>query len=107
VEVLMKQFPTQEWEKRLTDANVPHAVVRGYPDVFRDGQTLSRGMKLTVRDPSGNAVDLIGNPVHLHGAPIAEPTVPPRLGEQTTAVLGELLGLDADAVKVLKDKGVV
>ena len=107
VEALMKQFPTQEWEKRLTDANVPHAVVRGYQDVFRDEQTLSRGMKLTVRDPAGNAVDLIGNPVHLHGAPVAEPTVPPRLGEQTAAVLGELLGLDLDAVKALKEKGVV
>jgi crotonobetainyl-CoA:carnitine CoA-transferase CaiB-like acyl-CoA transferase len=33
--------------------------------------------------------------------------MPPRLGEQTASVLGELLDLDADAVKALKDKGVV
>jgi crotonobetainyl-CoA:carnitine CoA-transferase CaiB-like acyl-CoA transferase len=107
VEALMKQFTTAEWEKRLSDANVPHAVVRTYAEVFRDPQTLSRGMKLTVRDPAGNPVDLVGNPVHLHGGPVAEPTMPPRLGEQTATVLGELLGLDAAAVKALKDKGVV
>jgi crotonobetainyl-CoA:carnitine CoA-transferase CaiB-like acyl-CoA transferase len=107
VESLMKQFTTAEWEKRLASASVPHAVVRTYADVFRDPQTLARGMKLTVRDPAGNAVDLVGNPVVMHGAPATAPTMPPRLGEQTATVLSELLGLDADAVKALKDKGVV
>ena len=107
VEALMKQFPTAEWETRLAGANVPHAVVRTYAEVFADPQTLARGMKVTVRDPAGNAVDLVGNPVRLHGAPEAAPTMPPRLGEQTTSVLGELLGLDADAVTALRAKGVV
>ena len=107
VEVLMKQFTTAEWEKRLSDANVPHAVVRTYADVFRDPQTLARGMKLTVRDPAGNPVELVGNPVHLHGGPVAEPTMPPRLGEQTAGVLSELLGLDTDAVAELRERKVV
>lgn len=107
VEALMTRFATAEWERRLTDANVPHAVVRTYADVFADPQTLARGMKLTVRDPGGNPVDLVGSPLHFHGAPGAEPTMPPRLGAQTDAVLGELLGLKADAVQALRDKGVV
>ncbi|MBN9122616.1 MAG: CoA transferase [Planctomycetes bacterium] len=107
VERLMKRLTTAEWEKRLTDANVPHAVVRTYADVFRDPQTFARSMKLTVRDPAGNLVDLVGNPVSMHGAPRPDPTMPPRLGAQTAAVLNELLGLDADAVKALRDRGVV
>ncbi|MBY0460456.1 MAG: CoA transferase, partial [Gemmataceae bacterium] len=107
VEALMKRFPTAEWERRLVEANVPHAVVRTYADVFADPQTLARGMKLTVRDPAGNPVDLIGNPVHFHGASGAQPTMPPRLGAQTDAVLGELLGLDAEQVQALREKGVV
>jgi crotonobetainyl-CoA:carnitine CoA-transferase CaiB-like acyl-CoA transferase len=107
VEALLKQFATSDWERRLSDANVPHAVVRTYADVFRDPQTLARGMKLTVRDPAGNPVELVGNPVHLHGAPVADPTMPPRLGEQTVEVLSELLGLDAGAVAALRERGVV
>ncbi|MDY3560107.1 CoA transferase [Gemmata sp. JC673] len=107
VDALMKRLGTAEWETRLTNANVPHAVVRTYADVFADPQTLARGMKLTVRDPAGNPVDLIGSPLHLHGAAAPEPTMPPRLGAQTDAVLGELLGLGADAVRALRDKGVV
>lgn len=107
VEALMNQLPTAEWEQRLRDTGVPHAVVRSYADVFADPQTAARGMKLTVRDPQGNAVDLVGNPVKLHGAPQSEPTMPPRLGEQTASVLSELLGLDAASLDALRAKGVV
>ncbi|HJZ54120.1 MAG TPA: CaiB/BaiF CoA-transferase family protein [Gemmataceae bacterium] len=107
VAALMKSLPTAEWEKRLAGANVPHAVVWNYADVFAQPQTAARGMKLTVRDPAGNPVDLVGNPVRLAGGTLPAPTMPPRLGEQTQTVLGELLGLDPSAVARLREKGVV
>jgi len=107
VEALMGSLPTAEWERRLREANVPHAVVWDYADVFAQPQAAARGMRLTVRDPSGNPVDLVGNPVHLVGGPVGEPRMPPGLGEQTAAVLGELLGIDAAAVEALRQRGVV
>jgi len=102
----MKSLPTSVWEKRLTAANVPHAVVRDYAGIFDHEQTAARGMKLTVRDPAGNPVDLIGNPIHIAGGQVPTPTAPPRLGEQTDEVLREL-GLTADEVRALREKGVV
>ena len=107
VEAVMRSLPTLEWERRLTAANVPHAVVRGYPAVFADPQVAARGMKVTVRDPDGNPVDLVGSPLHLSGASLPPPAMPPRLGEQTDAVLGELLGLDAAELARLRAAGVV
>ncbi|MBM3979495.1 MAG: CoA transferase [Planctomycetes bacterium] len=107
VEALMTRYTTADWERRLTGVNVPHAVVRTYADVFADPQVIARGMKLTVRDPAGNAVDLVGNPVRFHGAPNPDPTAPPQLGAHTASVLSDLLGLDADAVAALRAKGVV
>ena len=107
VAVVMKSLPTAEWERRLTEANVPHAVVWNYADIFAQPQPTARGMKLTIRDPAGNPVDLVGNPMHLTGAAPVTPTMPPRLGEQTAAVLGELLGLDATAVAALRERGLV
>lgn len=103
---VMKRLPTVEWEKRLTDANVPHAVVRDHASIFAHEQTAARGMKVTIRDPAGNPVDLIGSPVHLTGAPTTAPTVPPRLGAQTDDVLREL-GLSAAEVAALRATGVV
>ena len=73
VAALMKSLPTSEWEKRLVAASVPHAVVRDYAGIFSHEQTAARGMKLTVRDPSGKPVDLVGNPVRLTGARSARP----------------------------------
>ena len=107
VEAVMASLPTAEWERRLAEANVPHAVVWNYADLFAQPHVAARNMKVTVRDPAGNPVDLIGNPVHLAGGPVASPTMPPRLGEQTAEVLGELLGLDPAAVGRLREQGVV
>ncbi|MDB5306496.1 MAG: CoA-transferase [Gemmataceae bacterium] len=107
VEALMRALPTAEWERRLTDANVPHAVVWDYADVFAQPQAAARGMKVTVRDPQGNPVDLVGNPIHLTGGTLPAPGMPPPLGGQTAAVLGELLGLNDTAVNGLRERGVV
>jgi crotonobetainyl-CoA:carnitine CoA-transferase CaiB-like acyl-CoA transferase len=106
IAAVMKALPTAEWEKRLEEANVPHSVVRDYAAIFNHDQTAARGMRLTVRDREGKPVDLIGNPVHLTGAPAGAATVPPRLGEQTDAVLGEL-GLSTDEVAALRAKKVI
>ena len=107
VEAAMRSLPTADWERRLTEANVPHAVVWNYADAFAQPQVQSRGMKVTVRDPAGNPVDLIGNPIHLKGGPLREPTAPPNLGEQTASVLHELLGMNAEAVEELRQRGIV
>lgn len=106
VAALMKTLPTAEWVKRLEAANVPHAVVQDYADIFAHEQTTARVMKLTVRDPKGNPVDLVGNPIRVAGAAPPVPTMPPRLGEQTDAVLTEL-GLSAEEVQSLRAKKVI
>jgi crotonobetainyl-CoA:carnitine CoA-transferase CaiB-like acyl-CoA transferase len=103
---LMKSRPTAEWVSQLEEANVPHSVVRDYADIFSHEQTAERGMKLTVRDPKGKPVDLIGSPVHIAGAKPPIPTLPPRLGEQTDAVLAEL-GLSTEEVELLRVKKVI
>lgn len=106
VAAVMKSLPTIEWEKRLTEANVPHAIVQDYAGIFDSEQTAARGMKLTVRDPAGKAVDLIGNPMHIAGVQMTQPTAPPRLGEQTDEILREL-GLTAVEVNALREKGAI
>jgi crotonobetainyl-CoA:carnitine CoA-transferase CaiB-like acyl-CoA transferase len=104
---LMKQRKTAVWVKLLTEANVPHAVVRDYAGVFADEQVRHRGMALTVTDPRGQPVDLVGSPFHIAGAGPAAYRVPPELGADTATVLAELAGLGAEQVAELRTRGVV
>lgn len=107
VEALLRTKPRAAWEKFLLAADVPHAPVQDYAALMADPQTAARGMRLTVRDPRGNPVDLIGSPFHIAGAAPVEPRFPPDLGADTAAILHELLGMKPADIEALRKKGVV
>ncbi len=104
VAALLATVTTAEWERRLTAAGVPHAVVRDYPAVFADEQVRHRGMALTVTDPAGQPVELVGSPFGAFAATAHRS--PPQLGADTAAVLAGL-GLSPEQVAALRAVGVV
>jgi crotonobetainyl-CoA:carnitine CoA-transferase CaiB-like acyl-CoA transferase len=107
LEPVLKERTTRDWEQRLTAAGVPHAPVWDYATLFAQPETEARGLRVTVRDPQGRPVDLIGTPFHIAGTTLPPPTMPPALGQDTEAVLREVLGLDAGRVEELRRAGVV
>jgi crotonobetainyl-CoA:carnitine CoA-transferase CaiB-like acyl-CoA transferase len=107
VEALMRTRTTKEWEGLLLAADVPHAPVWSYADLFSHPQPAARGLRVTVTDPLGQPVDLLGSPFHVAGTTLPAPSLPPRLGQDTEEVLSQLLGLDAARVKELRSKGIV
>jgi crotonobetainyl-CoA:carnitine CoA-transferase CaiB-like acyl-CoA transferase len=107
IEAVMKTRSCADWQERLLDAEVPHAPVLNYPQLFAEPQMVERGMKVTVRDKDGREVDLAGSPFNIDGAGLGLPTMPPRLGEHTESVLRDLLGIDAARVAALKQRGVI
>ncbi|HYV38298.1 MAG TPA: CaiB/BaiF CoA-transferase family protein [Gemmataceae bacterium] len=107
IEALMKQHNCAEWQKRLLAVDVPHAPVWNYAQLFAEPQTAARGLRVTVRDPHGKPVDLVGSPFHIGGATLPAATMPPSLGQDTEAVLRELLGYDKSQVAALRQQGIV
>jgi len=107
VAALLRARTSHEWLQRLTEASVPHAEVWDYATLFEQEQSAVRGLRLTVRDPSGQPMDLIGSPFHIAGAATAAMRTPPALGQDTDAVLGELLGFDAARLAELRRDGVI
>jgi crotonobetainyl-CoA:carnitine CoA-transferase CaiB-like acyl-CoA transferase len=104
---VMKTRTSADWRRLLEEAEVPHAPVWNYAELFADPQTAARGLKVTVRDPAGQPVDLIGSPFNIGGIASPPPRTPPEIGQDTVAVLGELLGMNAIELEELRKKGVI
>ena len=84
---------------------VPHAPVWNYAELFAHPQTAARGMRVTVHDPQGRPVELVGTPFHIAGVEPPAATMPPKLGEHTDTVLAEWLGLDEQQRHRLRESG--
>src|SRR5206468_1799044 len=94
VEALMKSRTSRDWQEKLLAAEVPHAPVWDYAELFGHPQAAARGLRVSVRGPKGQAVDLVGSPFHISATPASIPSVPPALGQNTAQVFQELLGLN-------------
>jgi crotonobetainyl-CoA:carnitine CoA-transferase CaiB-like acyl-CoA transferase len=107
VEEILKQRSTEEWQTCLRRIDVPHAPVWGYAEVFGHPQAAARGLRVTVHEPDGRPIDLVGSPFHIDGAPLPPFKTPPPLGADTDSVLGELLGIDTAKRADLRKQGVI
>jgi crotonobetainyl-CoA:carnitine CoA-transferase CaiB-like acyl-CoA transferase len=107
VAAIMKRRTTRQWQEALVAAEVPHAPVWDYADAFAQPQGKVRGWRVTVRDPGGQPVDLLGSSFHIAGTELPQPQMPPALGQHTDEVLTELLGLDATHLAELRRRGII
>lgn len=106
IEVLMRTRTTADWEMLLRAAEVPHAPVWTYADLFAQPELAER-LRVTIRDASGQPVDLLASPFRIGGAEAMLPTAPPAPGQHTEEVLTTLLGLTAEQVRELRQKGAI
>jgi crotonobetainyl-CoA:carnitine CoA-transferase CaiB-like acyl-CoA transferase len=105
LETLLRSRTTAAWEELLRHAEVPHAPVWTYAELFAQPEMAQR-LRVTVHDPAGQPVDLIASPFHISGTTTSA-TAPPALGQHTDQVLTQLLGLDEEQVRKLRQQGVV
>jgi crotonobetainyl-CoA:carnitine CoA-transferase CaiB-like acyl-CoA transferase len=102
-----RKWPAMELCRRLWDAAVPVGPVNSIDEVFADPQVLAREMLLSMPHPglASGEVRLAGFPVKLSETPPTARRHPPRLGEHTGEILGEL-GYTPEEVDALVASGV-
>jgi len=106
LEKLFRQRSAADWRALLQRAQIPHAPVWNYEQLFACDQAQTRGLRVIVRDHEGKPVDLIGSPLRIAGATLPSATMPPRLGQDTDAVLARLLSIDRATLDRLRQQGV-
>ena len=106
---LMQQHPTAWWVEKLEALKIGGGPINRLSEVFADPQVQARGcvVELPHAAAEGATVKVVANPVRLSETPVDYRTAPPLLGQHTAEILGELLGLDAEAIAALRAKGVV
>ncbi|MFV3403850.1 CaiB/BaiF CoA transferase family protein [Pseudomonas sp. NY15463] len=98
---------TAEWVSALEQAGVPCGPINDLAQMFQDPQVLARGLAVNIPHPLAGSVPQVASPIRLSQTPVEYRQGPPLLGEHTEAVLGEVLGLSAEAVQRLRGAGVL
>jgi formyl-CoA transferase len=99
--------PALEWESRLSNLGVPAGKVRSLGDIADSDQLAARGMVRTVADDiTGREYRVPGVGFKLAGDSMAATAPPPRLGQDTEALLADLGYDEAHIARLLAD-GVV
>lgn len=98
---------TAEWVSQLEAAGVPCGPINDLAQMFQDPQVLARGLAVTMPHALAGSVPQVASPIRLSETPVEYRRAPPLLGEHTEAVLGDVLGMDADAVGRLRSAGVL
>lgn len=98
---------TAEWVAALEAVGVPCGPINDLAAVFEDPQVLARGLKVELPHALAGAVAQVASPLRLSDTPVEYRMAPPRLGEHTASVLERVLGLSAEAIERLRQKGVV
>jgi crotonobetainyl-CoA:carnitine CoA-transferase CaiB-like acyl-CoA transferase len=98
--------PAAVWVAELLALGIPAGEVHDVPTILDSAHVAARGLVHTV-ELAGDLLRTVGSPVQFGGGPLPVRLAPPRLGEHTDLLLGERLGLSAEAIARLRADGVV
>ncbi|HCK75574.1 MAG TPA: CoA transferase [Gammaproteobacteria bacterium] len=104
---LMETRDTHEWLALLEPEGIPCGRINRIDETLNDPQVLHRQMRVSAQHGSLGAMELLGSPLKLSATPGEIRRGPPMLGEDTDAVLRELLSYDGSAISALHAEGVV
>jgi crotonobetainyl-CoA:carnitine CoA-transferase CaiB-like acyl-CoA transferase len=104
---LFRSRPAAQWLEVLTGAGIPCSLVRNLQEVAGDEHVRARNMLPEVEHPKAGQIRVTGAPVKLSQTAAAPPAPAPALGEDTDAVLREVLGLTEQELAVLRRTGAI
>ncbi len=91
----------------LRDGGVPCAPIWNIGELLRSGHVEARGLLERDSEGRGDRIPMVPQPVNFSGVHRAATESSPGLGEHTSDVLRDVLGLDAREIETLRKKGAI
>jgi glutaryl-CoA transferase len=98
---------TDEWIAVMEAVGVPCGPINSLDRVFADPQVQARGIRVEMEHPLGGKVPLVANPIRMSASPVEYRRPPPGLGQHTTEVLENWLGMGAPEIAELRRRKIV
>ncbi|WPB55527.1 CoA transferase [Xylophilus sp. GOD-11R] len=102
-----RKQPTDYWLEKLRAARIPCGPVNNFAQALGDPQVVARDMVVEVPLSNGQSVRMPGNPMKLSGAATKAFGTPPALGQDTRAVLQDLVGYTQEKFEQLRAEGAI
>ncbi|CAG2141801.1 Acetyl-CoA:oxalate CoA-transferase [Cupriavidus yeoncheonensis] len=103
----MRTRTTAHWVEALEAQGIPCGPINDYAQVLEDPQVRHRELQVDLVRKDGAICPTVKSPLRLSATPVRYDAPPPRLGEHTERILGEVLGLSAQRIATLREQGVV
>ncbi len=95
------------WLGRLEAERIPCSPVNRFSQALSDPQVLHRNMIVELAHPGGATTRGPGNPIKLSRTDTETFSPAPALGQDTDAVMADLLEMDATEIAALREAGVI
>jgi CoA:oxalate CoA-transferase len=104
---ILSENTSEYWLQKLEKNYIPCAPVNRFSQALSDEQLLHRNMVVELKHPNGKSTRGPGNPIKLSRSNDETFTAAPSVGQNTDAVLAEILGFDEDRIATLRDNGAI
>mgnify|MGYP000863030364 CR=1 FL=1 len=107
LQAIFRTRPAAAWLDLLRGIGIPAGPINDVAAALEDPQVQARGMVQAVEHPSAGPIKLLGPVAKFSRTPAAIRLPPPPLGQDTAAVLQDLLGYAEEEIARLRADGVV
>lgn len=104
---IMKSKPSKYWIDTLVKKHVPCGPIQDIKQVFEDPQVIAREMKVELNHPEIGVVPGVANPIKFSKTKQEYKKAPPKLGEDTDAVLQRILNKNPEEINALRKLNVL
>lgn len=96
-----------EWINHLNAATVSCGPLNTMEDLERDPHAIERGTIVPLEHPVNGVIRTAASPMRFSATPAQYKSAPPTVGEHTTSVLNNWLGLNPEQIADLREKRVI